>query len=122
MARRSSKPSLFAAPARMADAQDEVEEFMRMPKGELPVRPRYPPRLVRKIIKGICEQLKSDGIMKDCEVGLHAAEDDDIEVGKSLRAPAQGYSGKYKDNVTGHGLKDHLVIDAGEYFIDKGAW
>ena len=86
---------------------------------------RYPPGLVKRIIRGIIAQLKDDGIMKDGEVGIHAV-DDDASVARSMKGADQGYSGRYKDDLTKQPLKDVLVREAREkelkYFIDKGVW
>ena len=86
---------------------------------------RYPPKLVGRIIQGIINQLKQDGIMKDGEVGMYAM-DDDVEVLKDMRSPEQGYSGKYRDATSGQILKDALVKEARakelRYFSDKGVW
>ena len=63
--------------------------------------------------------------MKDGEVGLYAV-DDDMEVLKEIRGPEQGYSGKYKDAISGQALRDKLVVEARakelQYFLDKGVW
>ncbi len=52
--------------------------------------------------------------------------DDDAKVHVSLYGPEQGYSGKYKDNLTGQVLKDELVMAARmkelDYFNRKGVW
>ena len=86
---------------------------------------RYPPKLVKRIISGIISQLKHDGTMKDGEVGMYAM-DDDVEIAKELRGPEQGYSGKYKDAISGQVLQDKLVAEDRakelKYFIDKGVW
>ena len=37
------------------------------------------------------------------------AQDDEEEIEKNLRGPAQGYSGAYKDDLTNQTLKDELV-------------
>ena len=63
--------------------------------------------------------------MKQGCYGIQVA-DDDLEVLKSIYGPEQGYSGKYKDDLTGQLLKDELVLKARrvelEYFNSKGVW
>ena len=52
--------------------------------------------------------------------------EDEHEVLKNIYGPAQGHSGKYKDDITGQLLKDELVFKASaielEYFNSKGVW
>ena len=63
--------------------------------------------------------------MKQGCYGIQAA-DDDLEVLKSIYGPEQGYSGRYKDDLTGQLLKDELVLKARQveldYFNSKGVW
>ena len=84
----------------------------------------YPPGLCRAILKGISDQLHSVGIMRPGEVGLHAACDEDDE--QLLRGPEQGYSGKFRDDLSKQVLKDSLVHEARrkelDYFASKGVW
>jgi len=86
---------------------------------------RYPPKLCRSIIKGMTDELRARGIVRDGEAGLHAVTDDN-EVAESLRGAEQGYSGAYRDDLTGQLLKDELVHEARqkelEYFHTKGVW
>ena len=86
---------------------------------------RYPPGLVKAIIKGTTQELHHRGVMKPGEVGLHAVNDEDIPANQ-VRGPAQGYSGKFVDDVTKQVLKDDLVREARAkeltYFNDKGVW
>ena len=55
-----------------------------------------------------------------------SAEDEDEVAEKFLYGPAQGYSGKYKDDLTGQPLRDDLVKAARakelEFFCSKGVW
>jgi len=57
--------------------------------------------------------------------GIQVA-DDDLEVLKETYGPAQGYSGRYRDDLTGQVLKDTLVAKARavelDYFNSKGVW
>ncbi len=86
---------------------------------------RYPPKLCRSIIKGMTDELRARGMVRDGEAGLHAVTDDN-EVAESLRGAEQGYSGAYRDDLTGQLLKDELVHEARrkelEYFHTKGVW
>ena len=60
------------------------------------------------MLKGVRNQMVSDGLLKNGCFGLQAP-DDDGEVEKHMRGPAQGYSGAYRDDLTGQVLKDELV-------------
>ena len=70
-------------------------------------------------------QLKHDGALKDGCFGVQAA-DDDAEVERQMRGPAQGHSGAFRDDLTGQVLKDELVkiARAAEltYFNSKQVW
>ena len=70
-------------------------------------------------------QLKADGLLKDGCYGIQVA-DDDMEALKSMFGPEQGYSGKYRDDLTGQVLKDELVTKARAvelaYFHSKSIW
>jgi hypothetical protein len=52
--------------------------------------------------------------------------DDDADVEASIRGPAQGYSGKHKDDLTGQVLNDAMVAEARtkelSFFYSKGVW
>ena len=82
----------------------------------------YPQELCKAMIQGIMSELKSRGIIKDGEIGLHAVCDEDAP----LNGPDAGYSGKYRDDMSGQVLKDCLVHEARakelEYFNAKGVW
>ena len=86
---------------------------------------RYPPGLVKAIIRGIRDELHVRGVMKRGEFGLHAI-DDDVMIEAELRGPAQGYSGKYVDDMSKQVLKDSMVQEARAkellYFNSKGVW
>ena len=51
---------------------------------------------------------------------------DDAEVTMHSQGPAEGYSGLYRDDLTGQVLKDSLVIEARRvelaFFQSKGVW
>ena len=84
----------------------------------------YPDGLCRAIIKGIAAELEERGIINPGEVGMHAVTDD--ANGNEVKNASTGYSGKYKDDITGQLLKDSLVIAARRteltYFNAKGVW
>ncbi len=86
---------------------------------------RYPPKLCRSIIKGMTDELRARGIVRDGEAGLHAVTDDQA-IEQLLRGPENGYSGKCRDDTTGQVLKDELVMEARQkeldYFHSKGVW
>ena len=70
----------------------------------------YPRELCQAVIKGIVEQLKEDRLLKSGCFGVQVPDDEEIE---SLCQEAfTGYSGKFKDDVTGQVLRDELVLEA----------
>ncbi len=85
----------------------------------------YPPGLCRALIKGIMNQLKSDNFLIEGCYGIQVPTDD-AEVLQEMYGPAQGYSGRFRDDLTGQVLKDELVRAARakelQYFNDKGVW
>ena len=86
---------------------------------------RYPRDLCRAVLRGINLQLQEDRkMLKGC-FGLQVIGEEE-EHEKDTRGPAHGFSGRYKDDVTGHILKDELVAQARreelEYFNSKGVW
>ena len=84
----------------------------------------YPAGLCKAMLRGITDQLHQKGIMKPGEIGLHAVNDEDDE--SIMRGPDQGFSGKFRDDLSGQVLKDSLVAEARqkelEYFASKGVW
>ena len=54
------------------------------------------------------DQLRQDGALKDGCFGVQVA-DDDGEIERQMRGPAQGYSGAFKDDLAGQVLRDDLV-------------
>ena len=85
----------------------------------------YPRPLCRAVLKGISDQLNSDGKLRPGCFGIQA-EDDENTLKKDAYGPAEGYSGKYKDATTGQTLRDDLVAAARAeeltYFTKKGVW
>ena len=69
------------------------------------------------------QQVKNDGILQPGVVGLQALDEDSRNV---ERGPAEGYSGKFRDDITKQVLKDELVKEARlkelAYFESKGVW
>ena len=69
--------------------------------------------------------MRSDGILKSACFGVQVR-DDDADVLKQLYGPSQGYSGRYKDDLTGQVLRDDLVEKARavelQFFNSKGVW
>ena len=63
------------------------------------------------MIKGVADQLRHDALLKEGCYGIQVP-DDEEEINKSMRGPAQGFSGKYLDDLTGQVLKDSLVQEA----------
>ena len=68
----------------------------------------YPRELRRAMLKGIRDQLRSDGSLKNGCFGVQVA-DDDGEIERQMRGPSQGYSGEFKDDLTGQVLHDGMV-------------
>ena len=86
---------------------------------------KYPRGLCRAMIRGVTEQLKSDDLLKGGCCGVQVP-DDDAAVARELAGPEQGFSGKYRDDLSGQILKDELVEAARAkelmYFHFKGLW
>ena len=89
----------------------------------------YPKGLCRGVFKGVTDQLRADRLLKQGCYGIQVA-DDEHEALKSMCVPEQGYSGRYKDDLTVELLKDELVVKARrvelEYFqfqmyLEEGA-
>jgi len=85
----------------------------------------YPKGLCVAILRGMKDQLTADGRMTDGCVGVHALEEKQPEP-ELVLTPARGYSGKYRDDLTGQVLRDDLVEEARRkeltYFNSKGVW
>ena len=77
------------------------------------------------MIRGITSQLKIDDLLKD---GCYVVQvpDDDAAVARAIAGPEQGFSGKYRDDLSGQVLKDEFVDAARAkgllYFHPKGVW
>ncbi len=86
---------------------------------------KYPKELCRAVLKGVTKQLKDDNLLKNGCFGVQVP-DDDAEVLKNTFSPEQGYSGRYRDDLTGQVLRDDLVQQARAkelaYFAAKGVW
>jgi len=55
--------------------------------------------------------LKLDGHIRAGCFGIQPL-DDDAKIEAEIHGPAQGYSGRYKDDLTGQVLNDNIVIIA----------
>ena len=86
---------------------------------------RYPRGLCKAILHGVRNQLRVDNLLKDGCYGVQVP-DDDAKVEAMIKGPAQGYSGRYRDELTGQILKDELVKAAREqelsFFYSKRVW
>ena len=75
------------------------------------------------MLRGLTNQLRVDGRLQPGCYGIQSQDDDCI---REIYGPAQGYSGKYKDDLTGQVLKDSLVMEARkkelDFFKSKGVW
>ena len=85
---------------------------------------RYIPALCKAMLKGVSDELRARGIIKDGEIGLHAVCDEDDP--KLLKGPEQGFTGKFVDDMSGQVLNDSFVAEARrkelEYVTSKGVW
>ena len=77
------------------------------------------------MLKGVTAQLRADRLLKNGCFGVQVA-DDEEEIMRQVLSPENGYSGRYKDDLTGQVLKDQLVRNARAkeiaYFQSKGVW
>ena len=85
----------------------------------------YPRGLCKTILKATAEQLKLDGHIRAGCFGIQPL-DDDAEIEAEIHGPAQGFSGRYKDDLSGQVLNDKMVMAARmkelEWFHAKGVW
>ena len=85
----------------------------------------YPRGLCQAVIKGIVEQLKEDKLVKAGCFGVQVA-DDEEEIESLCQSALSGYSGKFKDDISGQTLRDELVHEARrvelDFFSKKGVW
>ena len=86
---------------------------------------KYSRKLCRAMIRGMHRQMRLDGTLQPGCIGMMASEDEKID-GSHVKIPEEGFSGKYRDNLTGQLLKDVLVHEARmtelQYFNQKGVW
>ena len=96
---------------------------------------KYPRDLCRAVLRGLTAQLRKDGRITSGCYGMQATEEsllgstngkEEKMAEEQLFGPEQGYSGKYKDDLTKQPLKDVLVKAARakelEFFCSKGVW
>ena len=85
----------------------------------------YPRELCRAMLRGVADQLKEDSLIKTGCFGIQVP-DDDAAIEREIRGPAQGFSGRFRDDLTGQILNDELVIKARavelSFFHSKGVW
>lgn len=81
--------------------------------------------LCRAVLSGVRDQLKADGLLKAGCCGVQA-QYGDLDVEKHMRGPAQGYSGEFKDDISGQVLEGSLVgatrATEFEFFQSKEVW
>ncbi len=88
----------------------------------------YSDEVCKAMLQGMINQLKADGEMLEGCVGIQVAEEIvDKPTSAILKSAANGYSGKYRDDVTKQVLKDELVLAARRveldfFFTAKGVW
>jgi len=77
------------------------------------------------MLRGAADQLKEDSLIKTGCFGIQVP-DDDAAIEREIRGPAQGFSGRFRDDLTGQILNDELVIKARavelSFFHSKGVW
>ena len=60
------------------------------------------------MLRGVRNQLRRDGVPKNGCFGVQAP-DDEEEIQKQMRGPAQGYSGTFRDDMTGQVFHDGMA-------------
>ena len=69
----------------------------------------YPKELCCAVLRGVTEQLKEDGLLKDDGgFGVQLANGEN-EIEASCKGPEQGFSGRYHEDLTVQILKDEMV-------------
>ena len=85
----------------------------------------YPRGLCGAMLRGVADQLGGDSLVKTGCFGIQVP-GDDAAVEREIRVPAKGFSGRFRDDLTGQVLNDALVIKAREvelsFFHSKGVW
>ena len=86
---------------------------------------KYPRGLCKAMLRGVRNQLRADELLKNGCFGVQVP-DEDAAVERNIGGPAQGFSGRYRDDLTGQVLRDVDVQAARakelEYFCTKGVW
>ncbi len=86
---------------------------------------RYSRGLCKAMLRGMIAEMHHKGIVRAGEIGLNAVTDD-AEDERKMKGPEQGFSGAFRDDITGQVLQDDLVREARakelKYFHDKGVW
>ena len=92
---------------------------------------KYPRELCQAVLRGLTAQLRADGrLIPGCYGVQMAGARGTVEVEdtpmRRQHGPAEGYSGRFKDEMTGQVLKDKLVLQARDvevtFFDKKGVW
>lgn len=85
----------------------------------------YQRGLCRAMLRGAADQLNEDSLVKTGCFGMRVP-DDDAAVEREIRGPAQGFSGRFRADLTGQVLHDATVIKARAveltFFHSKGVW
>ena len=86
---------------------------------------KYPRELCKAVFRGLTNQLRADGRIRQGCFGIQMV-DDDPEMHLMACGHGPGYSGRYKDALTGQTLRDDLVAKARkvelDFFESKGVW
>ena len=84
---------------------------------------KYSKKLCRAILEGFRDQLRELGILQPGVIGMQGSFEDEIN---SLDVPREGYSGQFRDDITGQILRDEWVLEARrkelQYFAEKQVW
>ena len=67
------------------------------------------------MLHGLAAQLRVDGRLQPGCFGIQAVDEDCV---REIYGPAQGYNGKFKDDLIGQVLKDNFVVVAHEKEFD----
>ena len=71
----------------------------------------YPKDLCKAVLKGMTKQMRMDHKLKPGCFGIQAVDEED-HVNDVIHSPENGFSDRYKDDISGQVLRDDLVKKA----------